>query len=247
MASVLYLIAMALIAGVLNGIVGMAALTLYPVLLSLGIPPVSANATITISQMASGVGTLLSSLKELKNHWKQTLLITVINATAGVVGALLLIHSSDSNFKKVVPFFILLAAVLILMPKKQGSNQPTKQWVKVVSWISIFLVGGYIGYFGAGSGLLMIAVLSRALNEKYATYNAIRNFATFINNLIAAGMFCFSLPVKWTVVPVLMIGLFAGGFLGPIVVRHVPQDKIKTYVGIFALLLSVVLFYQAYC
>lgn len=246
MASMLYLLLMSLIAGVLNGIVGMAALTLYPVLLSIGIAPVSANATITISQMGSGIGTLLSSFKELKHHWKQAILIALINTSAGILGALLLIHSSDADFKKVVPLFILLAAIMILLPKKQREGLTKSPWVKAMGWISIFLVGLYIGYFGAGSGLLMIAVLSRALNEKYATYNAIRNFATFLNNGVAGILFAFTMPVHWVVIPILLVGLFAGGFLGPIVVRHVPQNKIERYVGIFALVLSTVLAWQAW-
>ncbi|MBS9336600.1 sulfite exporter TauE/SafE family protein [Fructobacillus papyrifericola] len=246
MLSFFYLLIMSLFAGILNGIVGMAALTLYPVLLSLGISPVAANATITISQSGSGVGTLLSSLKELRQHWQQAIWIAVLNTAAGVVGALLLIHSSNADFKKVVPVFILIAAIMILLPKKAKQQGQKSAFVRFISWAGICLVGLYIGYFGAGSGLLMIAVLSRALNEKYATYNAIRNFATFLNNGVAGILFAFTMPVHWAVIPVLLIGLFAGGYIGPIVVRHVPQDKIERYVGIFALLLSAVLAWQAY-
>lgn len=87
MLSFFYLLIMSLFAGILNGIVGMAALTLYPVLLSLGISPVAANATITISQSGSGVGTLLSSLKELRQHWQQAIWIAVLNTAAGVVNS----------------------------------------------------------------------------------------------------------------------------------------------------------------
>ncbi|MEJ6400894.1 hypothetical protein [Nicoliella lavandulae] len=45
---------MSLIAGILTGIIGIASLTLYPVLLSIGIAPVTANATVTVAQVGAG-------------------------------------------------------------------------------------------------------------------------------------------------------------------------------------------------
>lgn len=77
MLSMIYLILMSLFAGILTGIVGMASLTLYPVLLSIGIPPITANATITVAQVGAGLSTVLSSLRELHHHWKQALRIAI--------------------------------------------------------------------------------------------------------------------------------------------------------------------------
>lgn len=68
MLSIIYLVLMSLLAGILTEIVGMASLTLYPVLISVGIPPITANATITVAQIGAGLGTVLSSLRELHRH-----------------------------------------------------------------------------------------------------------------------------------------------------------------------------------
>lgn len=245
--SLIYLIVMSIIAGILTGIIGMASLTLYPVLISVGVLPITANATITVSQVASGIGTVLSSLKELRGHWKQAIQIAIITTTGGVLGALILIHSSNSGFKKCVPFFILLAGIMILLPKKNYKNTKKKsEWIKIISWLSLFLVGIYNGYFGAGAGLLMIAVLSIIVNQKYTIYNAMRNFASFVSNTVTATMFIFMLPIDWKVIIPLIIGLFIGGYIGPIIVRYIPSKIINLAVGIFAIILSVVLGYQAY-
>lgn len=77
MLSTAYLLVMSLIAGILTGIIGMASLTLYLVLLSVGVPPVSANATITVATVGAGVGTTISSLKELKHHWGSAILVAM--------------------------------------------------------------------------------------------------------------------------------------------------------------------------
>lgn len=245
--SLIYLIVMSTIAGILTGIVGMAALTLYPVLISVGVLPITANATITVSQVAGGLGTVLSSLRELHGHWKQTFQITIVNTIGGVLGALILIHSSNAGFKKFVPFFILLAGIMILFQSKNiQSKKQVNKWIKIISWIGVFLVGIYDGYFGAGAGLLMIAILSKVINQKYVIYNAMRNFASFIGNLVYAIMFICMLPIDWKVIIPLVIGLFIGGYIGPIVVRYIPSQIMKYCVGIFAIVLSFVLGYQAY-
>ncbi|GAB5053401.1 hypothetical protein PESHB4_20390 [Pediococcus ethanolidurans] len=145
MSTVLFLILMSLIAGVLTGIVGMASSTLYPVLLSVGIQPITANATITVAQVGAGLGTVISSLKELHGHWKQALQIAILNTIGGVFGALILIHSSNTGFKKMVPLFILLAGIMILYPQKANTTNLNNRFNQIMSWLSLFLVGVYNG------------------------------------------------------------------------------------------------------
>lgn len=247
MGTLIFLIMMSLIAGILTGIVGMASLTLYPVLLSVGIAPITANATITVAQVGGGLGTVLSSLPELKHHWRLALKIALLNTAGGVLGALILIHSSNAGFQKVVPIFILLAGILILTPRPIAkSTTENNPWWNRLRWMAVFLVGIYSGYFGAAAGLLMIAVLSQLVHEDYAIYNSMRNFATFTNNVVSASLFAWQLTIAWQVIIPLLIGLFVGGYLGPVIVRYIPSQYIKTIVGIFALGLAAVLGYQAY-
>ncbi len=187
-----------------------------------------------------------SSLRELHGHWKQAFQIAILNTLGGVLGALILIHSTNSGFKKLVPVFIMFAGILILTPKRHGKSAFDSRIITVVSWVSTFLVGIYTGYFGAASGLLMIAVLSKIVHENYAIYNSMRNFASFMNNIVAATMFIFTIPIDWAVIIPLLLGLFTGGYIGPIIVRYIPSKVNKTAVGIFAVVLAIILGYQAY-
>lgn len=246
MLSIIYLVLMSLLAGILTGIVGMASLTLYPVMLSVGVAPITANATITVAQVGAGFGTVLASLRELHGHWKQAIQIACLNTIGGVFGALILIHSSNAGFKKLVPLFIFLAGIMILTPARKPGHQLNPRVVTWLSWLGLFLVGIYTGYFGAASGLLMIAVLSKIVKENYAIYNSMRNFASFCNNIVAATLFISMIRIDWAVIIPLLIRLFTGGYIGPIIVRFIPSKAIKTAVGIFAIGLAIVLGYQAY-
>lgn len=236
---------MSLIAGILTGIVGMASLTLYPVLILVGVMPITANATITVATVAAGVGTVLASLKELKNHWGQALSIAILSTVGDITGAVILIHSSNAGFKKIVPIFILLAGLLILWPMQKQKKHVTTLEI-FVSYLSVILVGIYNGYFGAASGLLMIAILSRIVGGNYARYNAVRNLASFMGNLCSSLIFIKTLPIAWNTVFPLVVGLFIGGYLGPIVVRCIPSQLIKKGVGVFAIILAVILAVQTY-
>lgn len=107
----------------------------------------------------------------------------------------------------------MAAGIMILTPKRAGRQAVNTRLVTFVSWLSTFLVGIYAGYFGAASGLLMIAVLSKIVHENYAIYNSMRNFASFCNNIVAAIMFICTIPIDWRVIIPLLIGLFTGGIL----------------------------------
>ena len=248
MLSTAFLLSMSLLAGILTGIIGMASLTLYPVLISIGIAPVTANATITVATVGAGLGTVISSLRELKNHWRTAILVALISTGGSILGALILIHSSNTGFKRIIPFFILLAGILLLRPNKKEprSNLRQSTFIVTVNWLSVMLIGLYNGFFGAASGLLMIAVLSKVIGGKYATYNAIRNFASFCNNCVSGIMFICLLPIQWSVIGPLLIGLFIGGYIGPVIVRYVPEKVIKKVVGAVAIILALVLGWQAY-
>lgn len=237
---------MSLFAGILMGIVGMASLTLYPVLLAVGIPPITANATITVAQVGAGMGTVLSSLRELHDHWRKAFIIATFSTVGSILGAFLLTRSSSAAFQNVVPIFILIAGIMILSPKRQTSTGKRHAYLQILSWVSLILVGVYIGYFGAAAGLLLIAVLSKLVDEDYAVINAMRNFSSFINNIISSIIFIIQIPIAWKVIIPLLLGLFVGGYIGPAIVRIIPATAIRKGVGIFAIILAIVLGWQRF-
>ncbi|MHA8111258.1 sulfite exporter TauE/SafE family protein [Lactobacillaceae bacterium Melli_B4] len=236
------------ISGIINSIIGMASLISYPALVSVGIPPVLANASNTVALISSGISSILSSLKEIKGHLKEVIPITILTGVGGLIGSVLLLNSSNEAFSKIVPFLIFFAACSILIPKKNVASQKKTQSKHVLFWehLILGLVGIYVGYFGAGAGVIMIAVLSKISNSPYHVYNATRNAATLAANLIASVIFIFIAHVYWSVIIPLGIGLFIGGFIGPKIVRYIPTNIMRTSVGIFAFALSIYLFIQAF-
>ncbi|UQS84776.1 sulfite exporter TauE/SafE family protein [Apilactobacillus apisilvae] len=244
--TIIFLILIGIISGIINSIIGMASLISYPALISVGIPPVLANASNTVALISSGISSTLSSLKELKGHWHEIYPVILLNALGGLVGSILLLHSSNAAFSKIIPFLIFFAACSILIPKRQPAQGKKKGNSTFWEYLILGLVGIYVGYFGAGAGVIMIAVLSRITDSSYNVYNATRNVATLSSNLVASIIFILVANIYWHEIIILAIGLFIGGFIGPKIVRYIPTKIMKNGVGIFAILLSIYLFIKAF-
>ena len=154
----------------------------YPVLLSLGVPPVSADVTNTAALIFTGVGASVSSTKELHGHGRTMWQTALISLVGGIVGSFILVKAPATSFQKVVPFLIMLAGILMLITshraKKVKSTQPVtlSPLMRGLRGICIFLVGLYIGYFGASAGVILLAVLGISNNLPFAVNNAMKNF-----------------------------------------------------------------------
>lgn len=118
----IFLIAAGFVAGLLASVAGLASLASYPALLLVGLPPVLANVTNTTALIFSGIGSTMSSLRELHGHWKKVALFTFLASCGSVAGSWLLLIAPASSFEKIVPFFIFAAGLFIITFKPQKRN-----------------------------------------------------------------------------------------------------------------------------
>lgn len=245
--NILFLLLISIIAGVINGIVGMAVLVLYPALIYVGVSPIEANMTITVGLLFGGTSVVLSSRKELHGMKKQTTIITAIALIGGIIGSFILLHSSTKSFQEIVPIVIFLSGILMLLPQNHNIQKITDTlWAKTIAIIALILVGIYTGYFGAGSVLLLIAILSRIIDKPYANYNAVRNVVSLTINTVSALIFVFNGHIDWKALIIIAIGLVIGGHFGPIIVRYIPTKVMKYSIGIFAIILAIYLGFTTY-
>ncbi|GLB46341.1 UPF0721 transmembrane protein [Philodulcilactobacillus myokoensis] len=250
MSNLIFLI-VGIVAGILGTVVGVASLASYPALLMAGIPPVYADVTNLTSQIGIGIGSFFSSLRELKHHGKETFIYFVLMFFGGWIGSSIVAVESNASFSKIVPFFILVSAILILLPKKRrqiGMKLGAKRdrLIQFGLYIFVLLLGIYCGYFGAASGVLFIAVFSHFSEDSFPVYNAIRNVAIPGASVISIIVFLQHFSVDWKVMVPLAIGMLIGGYIGPIIVRHINEKVLKVFIGLCAIALSVGLFIKAY-
>lgn len=103
-------------AGAVNAVAGGGTLISFPALTALGVPSVNANATNTVALCPGYVGGAYAQRAELARGRDGGLGLRaelVVAALAGVAGSVLLVLTSDEAFRAVVPYLILLSALLL--------------------------------------------------------------------------------------------------------------------------------------
>lgn len=236
-------------AGLTGSMAGLASLASYPALLASGLSPFAANVTNSVALLANGAGSALGSRAELAGQGRRIAGLCLWAAIGGVLGATLLLVTDPSAFEVVVPWLVALGAVLLLAKDRlrrwaeerrarRGSPDAVSSW----RWpLVVVVVGVYGGYFGAGAGIILLAVISVRTLEPLAVTNAVKNVATTSANAVAAVAYAVLAPVDWTAAGLLAVGALAGSWLGPTLVRHLPETPLRWAIGAAGLGLAVTL------
>jgi uncharacterized membrane protein YfcA len=242
-------------AGLTGSIAGLASLISYPALLATGVAPVTANVTNTVSLVLSSAGSVSASGPELRGQRARVLRLAGAAVLGGAAGAVLLLLTPASAFERIVPWLIAAASVAILVqrpPRDLAAERAAEHAGGTVrgdpGWLlpATFAIGIYGGYFGAAAGVLMLAAYLIGTGEGLPRSNALKNVMLGVANAVAAiGYIVFS-HVDWLAAVPLAIGLFAGGRLGPRVVRRAPQTALRRVIALAGLALAVRLGLQAY-
>jgi hypothetical protein len=152
----------------------------------------------------------------------------------GTVGALLLLVTSSAVFAWIVPFLIALASVLLLaqptVSRWRDARDPAGRPVLV--YAGLFAISVYGGYFGAGGGVMTLALLLLLVDQNVVRANAFKNYVLMLADAVTAVVFVVAGPVLWSAVLPLAVGALAGGALGPSVARRLPAGLLRIAVAI---------------
>jgi len=232
-------------AGLAGGTAGLASVISYPALLAAGLPPVAANVTNSVALVFSGAGSSLGARPELRGQGRRMRVLGVAGTLGGALGAVLLLLTPAGTFEKVVPVLIGAASACVLIPRPRAPRHTTgsdARWVVA----GVFGVSVYGGYFGAASGVLLLALLLNATPDSLPVSNAIKNAVLALANGIAALGFAFFADVRWLAALPLAIGFFAGGLLAPMVVRRLPAGPLRLLIATLGVAIAIRLGLRAY-
>ncbi|MCK9874418.1 sulfite exporter TauE/SafE family protein [Frankia sp. Ag45/Mut15] len=244
---VLLLIGAGVLAGITSTVAGLASLVSYPALLATGLPPLAANVTNTSALLFVAVGAGVGSRPELVGQGARLRRYGVAMFLGGAAGAALLLALPASAFERVVPVLIAGSAVVLwLQPSILARRRADAAEGGPVVFGLVLLTGVYLGYFGAGGGIALLAALAVAIPEPLVRVNALKNVVSGFANVVAAATFAVFGPVRWLSVLPLAAGLLVGGAVGPSLVRRLPPGLLRALVGLAALGLATSLALDAY-
>src|ERR1700737_3724157 len=244
---VLVLLAAGALGGIFSTVVSIAPLVSYPALLALGVPPLSANMTNTVSLVLTGAGSVASSGPELTGQGRLVLRLGVITALGGAAGAAVLLLTPASTFTAIVPVLIGCASVLLLVQPKVKKLAPAADGGhRLAHGLALFAVAMYVGYFGAAAGVFLLVVLGMMIDESLVKVDGGENALSGVANATAAVCFALFGDVRWTFVAPLAAGFLIGGWIGPKIARKVPAGMFRVFVSLCGIGLAVKLGVSAY-
>ena len=247
------------IAAAVNSVAGGGTILTFPALTAI-LPPgadrlVIANATSTIGLWPGAVSAAWAYRGERAGQPAFTRWLVVPSVVGALVGAWLVVVLPPEWFAALVPWLILVAAVLFaLQPQIVGLaarlSGPAADRPAVGPGASLplacllqFFVAVYGGYFGAGIGILMLAMLGLLGLGDIHKLNAVKNvLGTLINGaaalLFAVGSFAGSHAVSWPHAAIMAASAVAGGFAGATVARRLPARIVRRAVALIAFTLA---------
>lgn len=225
-------------AGVLTSTVGVASLLSFPVLVAVGLPPVVANASNAVGLVPGALTGSYGYRAELAEHPRVTATVLVTCAVGSVGGATLLLALPSGVFEAVVPWLVLGTCLLVgAQPAlaararaRRGPDAAERLHVSPLARVLTLLTGAYGGYFGAGSGVMALAVLGLATDLPFRVANALKTLAVLSANVVATVIFVAAAPLDWRAVALLAVGSVGGGYVGARVGRRLPPALLRALV-----------------
>ena len=237
-------------AGAINAAAAGGSFLSFPAMLGMGIPPVQANATNTVAIWPGQ----LTSIFKLRNDLRRELVLVAVIASiiGGIGGALILLWSSQRIFLYVLPWMILAATLLFLFSarisrwlNKETQHPHMEARVRPLTLFPMLLpVCLYIGYFGAGGGLMVMALLALLGVDDMHQLNGMKVLVACISNLCAVLTFIVEGAVVWRYCFIAMVAAGIGGYIGAHFARKLPQQAMRTLVIAVGFVVSAYFFYR---
>jgi len=238
----------AFVAGAINAVAGGGSLVSFPALVAVGYPAKVANITNTVALWPGYIGGSFGYAAQLSGQRRRVLVLTIPSILGAIVGSAILLATPESSFEAIVPFLILFAAALMALQTRLGAwvarHRPERKHTdaNVEVLVAVFVLAIYGAYFGAGLGIITLAVLGILLPDDLHRSNALKGLLSAIINAAAVVYFAFSGLVEWAPAAVMAVAALAGGYYGVGAARKLSPKYLRAVVIAYAVVVAVVIF-----
>ncbi len=276
-------------AGAINALAGGGTLVSFSTLVGIGVPPVTANVTNTVSLVPGYLTGAWAQRDDLRLQLRHAWALASAAFAGGLCGSVLLVTIPAHAFRVVVPYLILLACALLLaqdwlrqrlrpvtkpgaapgaasdgekkcdgeapgidhvvqeqrvaeggvIEVKPVQAPPRSEHAHLGLVASVFFAAVYGGFFGAGLGIMLLAVLGLFTTQSLLQVNALKQALAFVINVVAAIFFAISGHVAWELVPVMAVAAMVGAVFGTRLVRVISPSHLRIVVVIVGVAVAI--------
>jgi uncharacterized membrane protein YfcA len=250
-AAELALLGLAAVAGgAVNALAGGGTLITFPALTATGMPALTANVTNTVALVPGYLGGSVAQRADLHGQRRRVSVATPAAVAGGLAGGILLLSTGEALFQALVPWLILGAAALLAaepwvrraVARRLGTPHGGAREHPAGLALATFAGAVYGGYFGAGLGIIFLALFSLVLPETLTRVNALKQTASLAANVTAAVLFAAAGDVVWSAAAVMAAGALLGGALGGRLAGRVPAGALRVVVVAVGVVVAAVFF-----
>ncbi|AZO26977.1 MULTISPECIES: sulfite exporter TauE/SafE family protein [Mesorhizobium] len=229
------------VSGAANAVAGGGTFVTFGAMTLVGLPPIMANATSSVTQLPGYITSTLAYLDDIRHFWRGALLLCLISALGALAGSLILLALSNPSFRALVPWLLIAATALFaagpwLKPTAGPEHQASVG--SLAGSLAQFATSVYGGFFGAGMGVMMLATLGLTQAGDYHRLNALKNMLSIVIAIVAILVFVSGGVVAWPQAVVMIPGVALGGYAGVWIAKRVPQGAVRGFVVAVGLLLA---------
>lgn len=231
--------------GMINAVAGGGTFLSFGALTLVGVPPVVANATSSITQFPGYITSTLAYWEDFKTFWRGAIALAVASVVGSLLGSWILLQLDNPQFRTLVPWLLLAATALFAAGPYLKPKPRPGQHASVGSAFGTamqFVTAIYGGFFGAGMGVMMLASLGLSQAGDYHRLNALKNMLAMVIAAVAIIVFVVGGVVAWPQAVVMIPGVAIGGWSGVWIAKRVPQSVMRFSVIAVGLLLAVYYF-----
>lgn len=229
-------------AGAVNAVAGGGSLISFPALLAAGYPSITANVTNSIAVLPGYLGGSLAYRRELGGQAAMIRALALTSGAGAGAGAALLLVSPAGVFEAIVPWLILAACgLLAVQPRVAAAARRRREHSPPALHAAVFAATVYGGYFGAGLGIMLLAILGVFVDDELQRLNALKGVLSLLVAVVTAVGFAVFGPVAWDAAAIVGVTCLIGGALGVSVARRLSAAVLRGAVIAYGVAVAIVL------
>jgi uncharacterized membrane protein YfcA len=227
----------------MNSIAGGGSFLSFPALILAGVPSIPANATNSAAMWVGTLGGARAYWGDVVPHKRMLYSMLAISIVGAVLGASLLLITPPAAFNKLIPWLLLFATALFaaspLLTKARGGGSPAHRWWQYAAQFAVALYGGY---FTAGIGIMMLALLAFSDLPSFNATNGMKNVLAVAINGFSIVPFLIARIIDWRYAIPMAIVALVGGYIGALLFRRVPAAYGRVFVIAIGAIMTIVFF-----
>jgi uncharacterized membrane protein YfcA len=227
-------------AGLINSVAGGGNFFTFPALIFSGLPSIGANATSTVALWPGTMASVSAYRQDIRRERRLLPRLLIVSAIGGLIGAIILVHTPQTTFDRLLPWLLLTATLLFAggntftawLRRRDAAGAPPAEGVRIGLGTCLIqlVIATYAGYFGGGASMLMLAMLSLSGMTDIHAMNGIKTLLSGTQNFIALLVFIARGLIFWPDALLMMGGAIAGGYAGAFFARKANPATVRRIV-----------------